>query len=438
MPGKKLSIGFAALLAIFAVTILMTATVAPAQTETVIYGFNHVNAAGLDPVAGLVSDADGNLYGTTFDGNGNGEKGGSVFELTKMCGSWTEKTLHRFGNGNDGYNPAASLILDRAGNLYGTTWEGGTGSCQPNNPNCGTVFELTPSTGGEWTEKILFNFTNYSEDGAYPLAGLTLDAAGNLYGTTSAGGSNGGGVVFELSPSTGGEWRAKILSNLAVLSSPEAGVIFDGSGNLYGTTSGGGAYDGGTVFELLPTSDGTWTEKVLYSFPITEGVGPTAPVVFDSAGNLYGITLSGGDADCQIEVGGCGTVFELSPAGDGEWTESTLHEFLDSPTDGAVPEAGLVLDNSGNLFGTTNRGGNGKLCPYPTFGCGTVFELKPAGDGVWNETILHVFGTKDDGLFPAAGLIFDKDRTHLYGTTTEGGPYATGPSRGGTVYEITP
>jgi uncharacterized repeat protein (TIGR03803 family) len=430
MQSQKLSIGFAVLVAIFAVTTLMKATPAAAQTEKVLYGFNQVNAAGLNPAAGLVSDADGNLYGTTYDGNGNGAKGGSVFELTKMCGAWTEKTLHRFGNGNDGYNPSGSLIFDSVGNLYGTTPDGGA-------HNEGIVFELSPTTGGGWTEKLLYNFGSSGDDGVSPMAAVIFDASGNLYGTTFGGGLNGGGTVFELTPTASGGWAEKTLFSFGALGTGAGsvgGLIFDAAGNLYGTA--------GNVFELSPTGSGDWTEKVLHTFQGFPGDGftPTGNLIFDGDGNLYGTTVDGGSASCEnnSRTGSCGTVFELTPAAGGEWTESILYNFQGSPTDGSNPVDGVVFDASGNLFGTTNAGGNGKTCLFPVVGCGAVFELTPSTGGLWSEKVLYVFGGKDDGYFPLASLIFDGDRTHLYGTTSEGGPYSPGFDRGGTVFEITP
>src|ERR1039458_2304305 len=290
MQGKTLSIGLRAVLAIIAAT-LFVSTWAAAQ-ETVLHSFHNNGTDGFGPYyAGLIFDAAGNLYGTTLYGGSYGGApgtGGTVFELTPAAGGgWTEKVLYSFGNvaDADGANPFAGLVFDAAGNLYGTTYAGGT-------YRNGTVFELTPAAGGGWTEKVLHNFNNNGTDGATPLAGLILDAVGNLYGTTQVGGTYNYGTVFELTPVAGGGWTEKVLHTFNGTDGfePSAGLIFDAAGNLYGTA--------GVVFELTPVAGGGWTEQVL-----NNGAGPGG-LIFDAAGNLYGTTLEGGTY-------GLGTVFEL-------------------------------------------------------------------------------------------------------------------------------
>ena len=429
MRGKRLSIGLRAALAIFTVTLFATSTLA-APHETVLRAFNPITD-GAHPHAGLVMDAAGNLYGTTF-ANGTYNHG-TVFESTRAAGGgWTEKVLYSFNNnGTDGTNPEAGLIFDTAGNLYGTTYQGGTYSI-------GTVFELTPTAGGGWTEKVLHSFNKNGTDGAHPHAGLVMDAAGNLYGTTFANGTYNHGTVFELTRAAGGGWTEKVLysfnNNGTDGTNPEAGLIFDTAGNLYGTTYQGGTYSIGTVFELTPTAGGGWTEKVLYSFNNngTDGTNPEAGVILDAGGDLYGTTYSGGTYNN-------GTVFELTPTAGGGWTEQVLHHFNLNGTDGANPEAGLIFDAAGNLYGTTDGGG-----AYGGFygGDGTVFELTPTAGGGWTEEVLHNFGNSTDGINTHAGLIFDT-AGNLYGTTDEGGAYgnsdnAYGASGYGTVFELTP
>jgi uncharacterized repeat protein (TIGR03803 family) len=437
MPGKKFSIEFAALLAICAVTILMTATSTAAQTETekVLYSFNYTNSfkGPFGPSGSLIFDASGNLYGTTTDGGTTpGGGGGAVFELTKMCGHWTEKTLRDFGSGEDGAQPDSSLIFDAAGNLYGTTSDGGADTG-------GTVFKLTHTASGGWTEKTLHNFGS-GEDGFGPDSSLIFDAAGNLYGTTSGGGANGtafdnGGTVFELTRTASGDWTEKILHDFGSGEDgwlPRAGLIFDASGNLYGTTYDGGAYGSGTVFELSPRGDGDWTETILHDFDntSTDGAHPYAGLILDADGNLYGTTFFGGaftsTSSCPTTTGrgGCGTVFELTPQAGGGWTESILHNFEAGSTDGYLPSAGLIFDATGNLYGTTIGGGGIRG--------GTVFKLTPAAGGVWNETLLYTFSSSKlgNGASPAASLIFDADG-NLYGTTAFGGAHDLG-----TVFEI--
>ncbi|MGA2904008.1 MAG: choice-of-anchor tandem repeat GloVer-containing protein [Candidatus Korobacteraceae bacterium] len=232
----------------------------------------------------------------------------------------------------------------------------------------------------EWNEKVLHSFNNNGVDGAEPYAGLIFDAAGNLYGTTGNGGVNAGGTVLELTPAGGGNWAETVLysfcsqTNCTDGANPSASLIFDAAGNLYSTTDAGGTYGDGTVFELTPTAGGGWTEQVLHSFNNngTDGAYPYAGLIFDATGNLYGTTLNGGTYQCVDE--GCGTVFELTPTAGGGWTEQVLHNFGNG-TDGFWPYAGLILDAAGNLYGTTQLGGTGGNCGG--YGCGTVFELTP-------------------------------------------------------------
>jgi uncharacterized repeat protein (TIGR03803 family) len=339
--------------------------------------------------------------------------------------------LHDFG-GMDGVFPNG-LIFDAAGVLYGTT-EGGGGWGRPCNPTggCGTVFELSPEAGGGWTEQVLYSFCAQTDctDGDEPYAGLIFDAAGNLYGTTFYGGTYGYGTVFELTPEAGGGWTEKVVysfnpNNGTDGAYPYAGLIFDNNGNLYGTTSYGGTYDYGMVFELTPAQGGGWTEQVLYSFNFngTDGYGPLACLIFDKAGNLFGTTVFGGTYDS-------GTVFELTPAEGGGWTEKVPHSF-NGRNDGANPYAGLILDENGNLYGTT-AGGQGRTHEAGANNAGTVFELMPTKGGGWAEKVLHSFSSNGrDGASPGAGLIFDA-AGNLYGTTSLGGPYGFG-----TVFEIT-
>ena len=447
MQGKRLSI-LTAGLAIFAVVLFAT-SICAAQQETVLHSFGS-GTDGQDPQAGLVMDSHGNLYGTTYFGGihgacQGGPTCGTVFELSpKEGGDYAETILHSFGGDMDGQNPAAGLIFDGVGNLYGTTPVGGI-------HGYGTVFELSPNGSGGWTETVLHSFDYNGSDGALPYANLVFDRFGNLYGTTYAGGihascnygANAGcGTVFELSPREGGGWTETVLHSFNNNGQdgwyPDAGLLFDGAGNLYGTTVAGGIHHTcssggcGTVFELSPLEGGGWTEAVLHSFGNgTDGIWPVAGLTFDGAGNLYG-TTSGGGIHIACDGGGCGTVFELSPREGGGWTETVLHSFGNG-TDGAAPGAGLVFDATGNLYGTTAVGGI--HCGLP--GCGTVFALSPNGSGGWTETVLHSFGNGTDGVVPAAGLIFD-GTGNLYGTTIEGGIHNTCPDgyTCGTVFEL--
>jgi uncharacterized repeat protein (TIGR03803 family) len=359
-----------------------------------------------------------------------------------------EQVLYAFQGGNDGSFPSSDLIFDSSGNLYGTTQFGGVGAdCSTDSiPGCGTVFELSPNGSGGWTETVLYTF-QAGTDGSVPSSGLIFDNAGNLYGTTLYGGAANAGTVFELSPNGSGGWKETILYSF--LSNPDGsepqGLIFDGSGNLYGATEFGGLnqcykFDPcGTVFELSPNGSRGWTETIIYSFHGDgDGFSPNGGLIFDNSGNLYGTTSAGGlNIDCGVDDGyGCGTAFELSPNGSGGWTETVLYSFASTASDGANPAAGLILDQSGDLYGTTSEGGEGACGNVDR--CGTVFKLSPNGSGGWTETTLYAFLGGIDGASPAAGLIFDKTG-NLYGTTADGGAAGCNSGYGcGTVFELTP
>lgn len=442
---SPLSVGLTVVAAVFAVTLVATSTQTRAQTLEVLHSFG-TPSDGFHPFGSVVFDKSGNLYGATFAGGVDDD--GTVFELRpKVGGAWGEEVLHSFNlNGKDGTLPYSTVILDAARNLYGTTWTGGTNTV-------GTVFELVRKAGGGWSEKILHDFNYHGTGGYEPYAGLVFDAFGNLYGTTFNGGTGsctgdkitGCGTVFELTPKAGGGWTPSILHNFndngTDGGNPHGSLILDAHGNLYGTTSAGGigsctpdgyAPDGcGVVFELSPSAGGSWTESILHSFNNdgTDGFAPDGGLVFDTSGNLYGTTNQGGAYNY-------GTVFELTPTGSGSWTETVLHNFGASG-DGTYPgEGSLLLDTSGNLYGTTFEGGTGACIDYnegPVIGCGTVFELTPTGGGVWTETVLTNFeDSATDGYWPFSGLIFDA-LGNLYGTASQGGV-----NREGTLFEITP
>ncbi len=418
MPSKRPLVLFTTtLLIVFA--FLAAVPLRAADKEKVLLSFGGSN--GADPQGNLIFDGAGNLYGTTFYGGDKmcsyGEGCGTVIELTPNGdGKWSEKVLYNFGGG--GYGPYAGLIFDAAGNLYGTTLEGG-------DYDGGTVFELSPDGNGKWTEKVLHSFGS-GNDGANPSAGLIFDAAGNLYGTTA-------GNVFELVPRPDGTWKEKVLHSFPANGEdglyPSGGVILDAAGNLYGMTCCGGPYGSGcspndfgcgTVFELTPQKNGKWTEKLLHSFNHNgkDGYNPGGGLIFDPAGNLYGTAQWGGahPTGCAI-VDGCGIVFELSPTTHGKWKEKVLHSFIDNGKDGAMPDASLIFDPAGNLYGTTVFGG-----AYDSnCNCGgMVFKLTPETNGKWTEKVLHSFGSGNDGEYPAASLVIDA-AGNLYGDTTVGG-----------------
>jgi uncharacterized repeat protein (TIGR03803 family) len=393
-------------LAVLAATLILM-TSASAVTETVIFRFKNLPGT-------LIFDSAGNLYGMTSLGGGH--NGGTVFKLSPGShGAWTKTVLHNFDpqSRKDGGNPFSSgLVFDSAGNLYGTTTSGGRFER-------GTVFELTPAANGTWTETILCSFGPVgSNNGEQPLSGLVFDAAGNLYGTTSTGGAWNAGTVFELSPVNRG-WAEKVIYSFAGAGdgvTPIGGVVFDKAGNLYGTTFAGGR-GAGIVFELSPGSSGIWSETVLHRFKHgSDGGRPYAGLVMDQAGNFYGTAEAGGT---QRK----GLVFALTPATGGGWTMTTIHAFAGPPGDGSMPVDALIVDATGNLYGTTLFGGTDHL--------GTVFKLAPASGGGWTESVLYSFTGGSSGRSPFVGVVPDS-AGHLFGTSVV-------PKRGpGIVFEITP
>ena len=330
-----------------------------------------------------------------------------------------ERVLYALKNYKTGAGPCGGVTFDAAGDLYGTTRGGGAAG------EDGAVFQLIAGANGKWTEKVLHRLK-----GQYPQAGVIFDAAGNLYSTTTYGGAYGGGSVFRLAPRANGTWVYTVIHSFNGKDGyvPSSNLIFDATGNLYGTTGAGGADDQGTVFQLTPGANGKWTEKVLHSFRNDgrDGEGPVG-IVLDAAGDLYGSTFTGGRNSCENYK--CGIVFQLSRGANGRWTEKVLHDFTGN--DGAQPAAGLIFDNAGNLYGTTEAGGDLSQCPNS--GCGTVFRLTPGAEGVRTEKVLYSFQSNGkDGEQPNASLIFDKGGS-LYGTTFMGGTFG-----GGTVFSLTP
>jgi uncharacterized repeat protein (TIGR03803 family) len=384
---------------------LAVAPRAMAQQERVIYTFTN-NIDGLAPQGGLVFDKAGNIYGVTSEGGQF--RNGTVFKLTiiETNGGAVESVLHSFKlDGQDGLDPNGGLIFDASGNLYGTTYSGGNRPCTTysGTHDCGTVYELIPQPDGTWTEQILHDFTGGGGDGANPEAGLVFDAAGNLYGTTYYGGSSkecgkfGCGTIFELTPGADGTWSEKILFKFYPLAgtNPIAALTLDASGNLYGTTPYASTGSNGVVFELSPSTSGEWNETVLHSFAFgtSDGADPESGVTFDSSGNLYGTTFLGGDT-------GYGTLYELTPSGGGTWTETIIHSFQGNRSDAAQPGEGkLVFDSAGNLYGATGTGG--------TSFEGTAFQFTPLVGGGWTESILHNFAPGPGGYYPFSNVILD-------------------------------
>jgi uncharacterized repeat protein (TIGR03803 family) len=398
-------------LVMIAVTLVL-ATAAWASSETILYSFNSFSGDGYYPYSGLVADAKGNLYGTTQSG---GAGYGTVFELSLSGGVWTETILHTFtaGTTDGAYPEYSSLILDKKGNLYGTTYNGGTS-------NLGTIFEVAKS-GSTWKESLLHSFTNVAPDGYGPQAGLSFDTAGNMYGTSEYGSTHGAGTVFQLKPLKNGGWSYKVIHvfpGSPVAYYPVGGLTQGLDGYYYGTTYYGGAvWNAGSVYRMF-LSRGVWVAQTVYNFGgDTLGMGPDSSLTVDAAGNLYGTTYQGGDFNL-------GLVYELKRGKNDKFTYIVLRSFGGNP-DGSYPwyGAGVTMDSKGDLFGTTRYGGTQS-------GQGTVYELKLT-NGHYNERVLWDFGASGDAYQPLAGVILVKGK--VFGTT-----YAGGAHGAGAVFEVTP
>ena len=391
-------------------TVLLSSVAWAGNAGKVLYRFPGGRHGNL-PLAGVVFDDAGNMYGTTYDGGVYGW--GTVFELSRSATGWKQLVLYSFMGSTDGANPAANLIFDSAGNLYGTTTAGGSSQC---GDGCGTVFRLSLSNG-MWRHTVLYSFAGTPSDGSGPV-GLAMGAKMQLYGTTGAGGNNsqcssGCGTVFALTPANGG-WTETVLYSFAGYpdgDGPSSGVILDKAGNLYGETSAGGKTNGGTVFELSHSAKG-WKEVLIYTFIQNQG-DPLGGLVFDKTGSLYGATEFGPQEE------GYGAIFRLTHSRSG-WTESVLHAF--GGADGLYPRSGVILDSIGNVYGTTAEGGSKNL--------GAVFELKYE---TWNESVLYSFLGNSEGDDPEASLTFGPNG-NLYGTSSS----ELSRFYGGTVFEVKP
>jgi len=437
------------------VGVFLTITTTAGSKESTLYNFCSVAgcADGSSPV-GLVADAVGNFYGVTAGGGSGITPNGTIFDLTPSSGGWTENVLYNFcsaPNCTDGAAPYGGLTIDSQGNLYGTTYTGGTAStCEGG--GYGTVYELSPSHGS-WIYTVLYSFLGGS-NGSSPSATLTFDTHGNLYGTTVGGGDpscdyegESCGTVFELVHSASG-WSQSVLYAFGTSGPNDGwaprGETLDSNGNVYGTTVNGGPnpncsslspFGYGVVYELsLP--HGSWTENILYNFcsaaSCFDGANPDTSLVFDSKGSLYGTTLYGGAGGGDD---GGGTVFKLTPS-NGGWTESVLYSFNFLCCDGNGPSGGVTFDNEGNIYGTTTYSRNNTGSGAFPGNCGAVYRLTPSGED-WAEKIFQ-FGGKD-GAYPGGGVLIQ--RGSLYGTTRVGGLHDVGRykgSKGGVVFRITP
>jgi uncharacterized repeat protein (TIGR03803 family) len=433
--------GFGTLVTFAALVRLAVPDCLAASQEQVLYRFT-AGGDGAQPVAGLIADATGNLYGTTSAGGGTGCGGsgcGTVFELSpQKGGGWTETVLHSFLGGTDGEYPNVPLIIDAHGNLYGTTDEGGSDNCGAGS-GCGTAFELSPQKNA-WKETILYAFTTKAHDGrnesfqpqiskpdVWSPNGIVSGSDGKLYGFASLGGRcdqkghliacYGGG--FDLKK-TADAWNEKVIYRVKneLEGGPEGPPVFDASGNLYGVTTGANY---GSVFALRPpTGKQLWKETTLYTFQGGSDGGYPAPgLVFDASGNLYGATTG------YLSL--AGNVFELAPGKKGKWTETPLYSFSNAAS-GETPAAVPALGTNGNLYGLTEAGGQNN------FGVAYALVLQ---NGIWNETVLYSFASGNDGATPQGTLLVSNG--NFFGVTYAGGNGGCYSSEGcGTVFEIMP
>lgn len=407
------------------VLIFSQITFAFGESEKMIHSFTLSTSDGNQPIGALVADKAGNLYGTASLGGSSPNCSfsgcGIAFELTPQAdGEWAETIIHNFQGGPNDAALPDSLVFDKSGRLYGTS------------PLA--VFELSPpaAPGGVWTETVIFRFPADGSLGSLVTGKLIFDGLGNLYGTTYEGGEIGtnGGTVFQLKPpaAPGGSWTHRILYNFGGFqgdgTNPDRGALAFRNGMLYGTTAQGGAYEAGTVFRLAQ-ENGIWREEILYSFKGNlDGRRPLGDLIFDDAENFYGTTLFGGTDAC---IEGCGTIYKISPpAAPGDpWRERVLYRFRGN-RHGQHPWAGLIHGKAGNLYGTASGGSFGHS--------GVVFRLQPPAipGGEWTETSLYRFaGPPDDGSYPVAEPLFLNGA--LYGTTEFGGPAGLG-----TVFSLVP
>jgi uncharacterized repeat protein (TIGR03803 family) len=382
-----------------ALAVVLASPNVQAQAFKVVHNFTG-GKDGADPLNGFTIDPTGILYGTASAGGAYGS--GVVLKVNSKGGV---SVLHAFRGGTkDGSGPQGFLLRDTAGNLYGTTAGGGT-------HGNGTVFRVAGTK-----ETVLYSFGSQQSDGADPEAGLAIDQAGNLYGTTTAGGSSDNGTVFMLAPPSipGGAWTETVLYSFGTGTDgavPVGGVSLDSSGNLYGTASSGGRYGLGTVFQLIKGNP--WTEKTVHDFQdANDGAVPYAGLIAGSSGNFYGAATEGGNQ-------GGGTIFELTQS-NGEWTFSVIYSVPGWGISGSFRD--LVLDTAGNIYATTHCDGNNNA--------GTVYELLPS-NGAWSYKLLYTFTGGSDGLYSFSNVAINGGV--LYGTTKLGGTHGAG-----VVFKVTP
>jgi uncharacterized repeat protein (TIGR03803 family) len=402
-------------LAAFVAITILSASSSAASRERILYTFQGIS--GANPAAPLVADAKGDLYGTAA--NGCAYNYGCVFELSHSAGRWTETVLYSF-SGSDGATPGTSVVLDSAGNIYGTTSLGG-------DFNSGVAFKLTPSSSGPWTETVLHSFGS-GTDGQVP-SELILSPSGDLYGITQFGGTasgqDNGGTVYRLTFANNA-WTETILYSFPGQflgpdgDLPVGGLAIDKEGNLYGVTQAGGTAGKGAVFTLARAADGSFTERIIHSFHVSDGDLPNSTPVLDSAGNLYGTTYFGGNANiCPPD--GCGVIYELTKNANGSWSEIVLREL--QKQDGWQAVGPVVFDRAGNLYAAAQAGG--------AYSWGSIYEITPHSPAPWTERIVHNFTNNPDGASPS-GIIVNASGS-IFGVTGAGGS-----SQMGIIFEIAP
>ncbi len=393
---------------LFALTMITTQS-AQSQTLNILYAFTG-GAHGFYP-DGVIFDRSGNLYGTYEN---DPYFNGAVFELMHRNSSWILEPLYAFQGGQSPHNPEGTMVFGPDGALYGTT-TGGGGMCGNAYYNCGTVFSLRPGSCGSafcfWNNTPVFVFGYDVEYGGFnPSSGVIFDPDGNIYGTTYSGGLYNAGTAFQLVRTENG-WFENVLDNFPFSTAyPSSGLTLDSAGNLYGTSVSGGSYGHGRVYQLVHTGE-VWTDNTIYSFQGgNDGAYPQGGLIFDAAGNAYGTTQ-----------GGPGTVYQLSPQADGTWRETVLHLF---PSNINGPAGNLVMNAAGNLYGLTQGTPGNNPDKW-----GMIFELSLV-NGSWVFTQLHEFTNGDDGSTPS-GITIDS-AGNLYGACVHAGPYGQG-----LIWEIT-
>lgn len=385
---------------------------ARAATTQVIYSF----AGGVDGEytdTDVAMDGAGNLYGTSVQGGTHAS--GTVWMLSPSGDSWTHTVLYNFTGGADGSEPYKGVTLDTQGNLYGTAVTGGGGGCEG---GCGVAYKLT-NNGGSWTQSVIHTFTG-GEDGAGPGARLTVGDDGDVYGMAPTGGAFGAGTIYRIHPSKHGAWKLSVIHAFTGgadgIGGSAGAMLFRGR-HLYGAATAGGANGEGAIFELTPAKTGEGKYKAIYAFKgEPDGAFPYGGLAFDALGNLYGTTYYDGEDEV-------GTVFQLTPTHKGAWKEKTLYSFQGG-SDGANSIGNVVFDNTGNLYGTTSEGGSG--------GSGVIFKLAPLSRREWQESVVHSFAGPPDGAFAYNGMVGD-GAGNFYGATVHGGAQDEGA-----IYKFTP